>query len=113
MEKNKWWPLTDEEFATLIKRVNNGDGEDDDSDLCVEPRDEMDAVKLTIAKWHPNREKPGESNNVSWDANSCGCCMHFDECMECILSYVITGEHCMNEGVAFEYACKRLEELLK
>ena len=114
MKKNKWWPLTNKEYCAIIKRVNEGDVEDEygGPDAGVVPKDEIDAVKLTIAKWHPNRGANVGESKECWASDSCGCCGYYGSCDECILSRDIVGSiGCCGEGIAFKYACKRLEEL--
>ena len=110
MKKNKWWPLTDMEYHALVKRVNDGDGEDAFDDPCVKPKDEIDAVKLTIAKWHPGRGADRGASKACYASESCGCCLYYEHCETCILSTdkVGTANCC---SVAFKYACKRLAEL--
>ena len=111
MKKNKWWPLTDEEFEDLIAQVDNGNSDDYFVENAVDPKDELEAIKLTIAKWHPNRDYPGGSNNCG-SPDSCGCCMYYADCSVCILNRGIVGAvGCCGEGIAFKYACKRLVEL--
>ena len=109
-KKNKWWPLTTGEYHKLIKRVNEGDAVDAFGDPCVGPKDETDAVKLTIAKWHPSREGDVGNSDKLGCGESCGCCAYYD-CYACILNIDATGSDCLDEGVAFKYACKRLAEL--
>ena len=104
---DKWYPLTDEEFDDLIHRVHYGD-DGLAPPYKVQPEDETDAMKLVIAKWHPNRgSEVGKSEELNI-FRSCGACAHYVFCADCPLS-PISGNNCC--AIAFDRACKRLDEL--
>jgi hypothetical protein len=88
----KW--LTDtqgEKYSALLHRVNHGDSQVEDGHVYtfgVCPKDEIDALELSLVKWSPKRIEIGrEGRSTGWSAySSCGLCNFYDEeCTGCPL----------------------------
>ena len=71
-------PLSKEELKEYVYRIENG--------LKLEPQHEEEALKMSLANWHPSR---GEERGLGkLDVmKRCGCCVYFKrDCISCPLA---------------------------
>lgn len=84
---------TSEKLEKLIEMVDSADK--------LDPGDEVEALELSLSKWHPSRKENRGTSIGKYSCRSCGLCVFFRlECSKCCM--FVDGMECDDDGHVYE-----------